>query len=305
MTTSVFDHVLILTGPTGSGKSSLSLELAPQLNAEIVSMDSMALYRGMDILSAKPDEKAQAQVPHHLIDILNPWESASVAWWLEQAERVCQDIIQRAKQPLIVGGTPLYLKALLYGLFEGPPADEALREQLTQRATQEGGESLHAELAKVDSISANRLHPNDIRRIVRALEVYHLTGKPISEWQQQWSEPPTTDTFDRPRCLCLDWDRAELYERINVRVLQMIEEGLIQEVEALRNLSQAISREASQAVGYQDCCDYLDGQISKAEMISKIQQRSRRYAKRQLTWFRHTSECQFVSRELTFTLWKR
>lgn len=181
-----FPDAWVLTGPTGSGKSAIAVQLAEHLGAEIVSMDSMALYRGVDISTAKPTAEARARVLHHLIDVLEPWESASVAWWLEQAVACCRDIVSRGRTPLFVGGTPLYLKALLYGLFEGPPADHALRQRLLVEAETLGPEVLHARLRFVDPHSASRLHPNDVRRVVRALEVWELTRRPLSEWQGQW-----------------------------------------------------------------------------------------------------------------------
>ncbi len=189
-----YPQALILTGPTGSGKSRLALDLAERLGAEIVSMDSMALYRRMDIGTAKPTSAERRRVPHHLLDVLDPWESASVAWWLQHALACCQDIVRRGKRPLFVGGTPLYLKALLHGLFDGPPADEAIRRRLSEEAAIHGSESLHARLAAVDPVSAARLHTNDLRRLIRALEVWELTGRPISAWQTQWNSRniPTT-----------------------------------------------------------------------------------------------------------------
>src|SRR5262245_10382213 len=182
-----FRNSSILTGPTCSGKTALALDLAEQLGAEIVSVDSMAVYRGMDIGTAKPTADERRRVPHHLLDVLDPWESATVAWWLQQAAALCADIERRGRRVLFVGGTPLYVKALLCGLFDGPPADAALRQRLTCRAETEGRQSLHSCLAAVDPVTAARLHSNDLRRIIRALEVWELTGQPISAWQTQWS----------------------------------------------------------------------------------------------------------------------
>jgi tRNA dimethylallyltransferase len=295
---------LILTGPTGSGKSRLALELAERLGAEIVSMDSMAVYRGMDIGTAKPSVEDRRRVPHHLLDVLDPWESASVAWWLAEAARCCREISARGRRPLIVGGTPLYLKALLYGLFEGPPADEALRGRLTREAEVAGPQALHQRLASVDPVSAARLHPNDVRRVVRALEVWELTGRPISAWQTQWrADRPASDPGAPPRVLYLDLPRPVLYRRIDERVRRMIDEGWVEEVRGLRRLGRPLGREAAQALGYKEMFDYLDGKTALEETVTQIQQRSRQFAKRQLTWFRNLGECRPVTEDLTFRCW--
>lgn len=308
-------QTLILTGPTGSGKSALAIDLAERLGAEIVSMDSMALYRRMDIGTAKPTAEHRHRVPHHLLDVLEPWESASVAWWLDRTHKCCRDIVARGKRPLIVGGTPLYLKALLHGLFEGPPADAAIRHRLSAEAAVAGTASLHARLAVVDPVSAARLHRNDERRIIRALEVWELTGRPISAWQTQWrkgsgdrgqgSEMLTPDPcpLTPDRCLCLHLPRAELYARIDARVERMFAEGWAEEAAALRRLQHPLSREARQALGYKEMFDFLDGLVDRTEAIARIQLRSRRFAKRQLSWFRQLTECHPISSELTFTAW--
>jgi tRNA dimethylallyltransferase len=290
----------ILTGPTGSGKSRLALQLAERLGAEVVSMDSMALYRGLDIGTAKPSAADRRRVPHHLIDVLDPWESASVAWWLREARRCADDIRARGRRVLVVGGTPLYLKALLHGLFDGPPADAALRRRLTDQAGREGPAALHARLAAVDPAAA-RLHPNDVRRVVRALEVWELTGRPMSAWQTQWASAAPRRTG--PPVLCLDRPREELYARIDARVVAMFAEGLLDEARALRRLPRPLSREAAKALGYQEVFDHLDGRAGLDETVAQIQRRSRRFAKRQLTWFRSLPECVPASEELTFAAW--
>jgi tRNA dimethylallyltransferase len=302
MSPETFQNALILTGPTGSGKSRLALTLAERLGAEIISMDSMALYRHMDVGTAKPGAEERSRIPHHLLDVLHPWESASVAWWLEQAAACCRDIEHRGKRVLFVGGTPLYLKALLYGLFDGPPADEEVRRRLTEQAEREGPQALHDRLARLDPASAARLHPNDVRRVIRALEVHELTGRPLSAWQTQWTPTPA-NTAGENRCLCLDLPRDVLYQRIDRRVERMIAAGLVEEVRALRRLGRPLSREASQALGYKEMFAYLDGKATLPETSARIQTRTRNFAKRQLTWFRRLRECRLVPEELTFVAW--
>jgi len=300
MSAQPFNTALILTGPTGSGKTALGVALAERLGAEIVAMDSMTLYRGMDIGTAKPTAEEQRGIRHHLIDVLEPWESASVAWWLERATACCREIAAHGKRPLFVGGTGLYLKALLHGLFAGPPADPELRERLSRTAEELGPQALHDRLAQVDRQAAGRLHPNDRRRVIRALEVWALTGRSISSWQQEWTQAAHVPA---DRCLYLDLPREELHGRIDARVQQMIACGLVEEVRALRGLSRPLSREAAQALGYKEMFAHLDGQATLAETIVRIQTRSRNFAKRQLTWFRHIPECRPASAELTRTLW--
>jgi tRNA dimethylallyltransferase len=294
-------QTLILSGPTGSGKSQLALDLAERLDAEIVSMDSMALYCRMDIGTAKPTMEERQRVPHHLIDVLEPWESASVAWWLERAAACCRDISARGKRPLFVGGTPLYLKALLHGLFEGQHADETIRRRLSEEAAAIGEQALHTRLAAVDPVSAARLHSHDVRRVIRALEVWELTGRPISDWQRQWSGSRRPEI--EGRCFYLDLPRSQLYARIDGRVERMIAAGLVDEVRALRRLERPLSREAGQALGYKEMFAYLDGKADLTETIRHIQQRSRRFAKRQMTWFRHLPPCRPIRAELTFAAW--
>jgi tRNA dimethylallyltransferase len=308
-----FGHALVLTGPTASGKTRLGVEIAERLGAEIVSMDSMALYRDMDVGTAKPGPEEQRRVRHHLIDVLDPSESASVAWWLERAADCCRDIERRGRRVLFVGGTPLYLKALICGLFHGPPADPGLRQQLAAEAERLGPQALHARLARVDSVTASRLHPNDLRRVIRALEVWQLTGRPISDWQTQWRDtrgqfPPRIGTDHRPSTahgqlppvLWLDLPRHQLYARIDTRVCAMIAAGLVEEVEALRRRPLPLSPEAAQALGYKEVIDYLEGRTTHEETVRRIQQRSRHFAKRQITWFRHLPHCQPVTEPLTF-----
>jgi tRNA dimethylallyltransferase len=297
-----FEDALVLTGPTGSGKTELGIALAEKLGAEIISMDSMALYRGMDIGTAKPTPEQRRRVAHHLVDVLDPWEAASVAWWREHAAACYQDIRGRGRRALFVGGTPLYLKVLLHGLFEGPPADEGLRRQLTEQCERLGPFALHERLAGVDPATAARLHPHDVRRVIRALEVWQLTGLPISAWQTQWDTPAAADV-GIPRILWLDLPRADLYARINSRVERMFAEGLVEEARRLLSHPAGVSRQAAQALGYKEVFAHLDGKATLAETIARIQTRSRNFAKRQITWFRHLPACRPASPELTWVLW--
>jgi tRNA dimethylallyltransferase len=288
---SAFASALILTGPTACGKTALALDLAERIGGEIVALDSMTVYRGMDIGTAKPSAAERARVPHHLIDVLDPWESLTVAWWLAQAEAACADISARGKRPIFVGGTPFYLKALLHGLFDGPPADEELRRALEAEAARDGNAALHARLAAVDPKTAARLHPNDVRRVVRALEVHSLTGKPISDWQQTWD----TESFAGPGAQptapipapVLELPREVLYDRINRRVDAMLAAGWLDEVRRLRELPQPLSREARQALGYRELLDWLDSGGDWNATVELIRTHTRQFAKRQLTWFRH------------------
>jgi tRNA dimethylallyltransferase len=281
-----------LTGSTASGKSALGVQLARELNGEILSLDSMAIYRHMDIGTAKPTPAEQGGIPHHLIDILDPHEEFSVAQYLARAQKTVDDIRARGKTPIFVGGTPLYLKTLLRGFFEGPPADWTLRGELEEEARAKSWDTLYTRLGEVDPAAAARIEPNDQRRIVRALEVYELTGTPLSDLQREFErETPAAEL----RAFILDWPRPIMHERINLRVEQMISAGLIAETEKLLKLPQGLGRTALQAVGYAEIREYLSGQKSLKEAILRIQARTRQFAKRQMTWFRSLGELRWVT----------
>jgi tRNA dimethylallyltransferase len=245
-----------LTGPTASGKSAVGHELALRLGAEIVAMDSMSLYRGMDIGTAKRDAAARLEVPYHLLDVLSPSEEYSLAQYVAAATQAAEEIRRRGREVLFVGGTPLYLKALLRGIFEGPPADWELREQLQRAAAEHPPGYLHARLVTVDPAAAQRLKPGDTRRLIRALEVFEKTGMPISELQRQFEQPVPQD---KCRVFVLAWPREVLHARINQRVDSMFAAGLVDEVRGLLATG-PLSRTATQAVGYREVIEHLHAQ---------------------------------------------
>jgi len=241
-----------LTGATAVGKTAVGLALANALGAEIVSLDSMALYRGMDIGTAKPTAEEQARTRHHLIDIVEPEDDFSVAQYLAAAEAAIGDIRGRGREALFVGGTPLYLKALLRGLFEGPPANWELRREIEAEAAVVGGEVLHDRLEQVDPVAASLIHPHDTRRLIRALEVYRATGRPISHQQMEFDEGRPADQC---RVFVLRRSREEQHARIEARVEEMIERGFVEEVRQLTSGGRSLGRTAGQAVGYHEVSD--------------------------------------------------
>ncbi len=287
---SAFSDALVLTGPTASGKSGAALELAGRLGCAIVAMDSMTLYRGMDIGTAKPTTEERARVPHYLLDILDLWESGSAAGWLREAAVACGEIRAGGLRPLFVGGTPFFLKALLHGLFDSPAIDPAIRARLEAEAAPP--EELHARLASVDPAAAERLHANDVRRVIRALEVFEGTGTPISEWQGSWKETALAIPV-----AALDWPREALNERIDARIDAMLAAGWLDEVRRLRESPKPLSREASQALGYRELFAFLDGAAEWDATVANIKLHTRQFAKRQRTWFRGLKECVPVSSE--------
>jgi tRNA dimethylallyltransferase len=280
-----------VTGPTAAGKSELALELARRLNLEIVSLDSMAVYRGLDIGTAKPSLEARREVPHHLIDLIEPDAEFSLAQYLSAATSVAQGIFSRGREPLFVGGTPLYLKSLLRGIFQGPAADWEFRHRLLAEAQEHGTDWLHQRVAQVDPLAARRLHGNDTRRLVRALEVFEKTGRPISDWQRQFDQARPAHEC---RVFVLDWPREALYRRIDSRVEAMFAAGLVDEVRHLLSAGKRFGRTARQALGYREVLDYLDGRRTLADTVELVKTGTRQFARRQLTWFRSLSECRWI-----------
>lgn len=285
---SAIDDASFLTGPTASGKTQVGVALAQMIGAEIISLDSMTVYRGMDIGTAKPTQAERDDVPHHLIDLVEPSADFSVAEYLAAAHTCAAEIRARGREVLFVGGTPLYLKALLRGLTSGPEADPELRQRLQAELDDSGPASLHTRLTAIDPDAAAKIHPHDARRIIRALEVYEVTGQPISASQEHFHAVRQATT---KRVFVLDWPRATLHERINARVDAMYAAGLIDEVRRLRKTTEGLGRTAAQAVGYREVQEYLDGRCDFSTAIERTKARTRQFARRQLIWFRALPEC--------------
>jgi tRNA dimethylallyltransferase len=283
-----------LTGPTASGKSRVGIELATRLDAEIISLDSMAIYRGMDVGTAKPSPADRQRLPHHLLDFVDPNIEFSVSEYVRAAHAVNHEIRARGKEVLFVGGTPLYLKAMLRGLYPGPPADWEFRRQIEQEVEQFGLDSLHQRLELVDPLSAARLHRHDKRRIIRALEVYRLTGQPISHQQTQFDEGAPAE---KCKVFVISRTRPDLHSRIDIRVEGMFKNGLVEEVRQLLTTYGQLSRTAMQAVGYREVIEHLRGEQNLAETIELVKSRTRQFARRQDTWFRSLSECRRISQD--------
>ncbi len=280
---SPFSRSYFITGATASGKSALGVEIAHKLDAEILSLDSMAIYRKMDIGTAKTTVEEREGVPHYMIDVVDPSEEYSVVEFMRQAAEVVRDIEARGKRALFVGGTPMYLKTMLFGVFDAPEADPEYRKKLAGLEEREGAGALWERLRMVDAKAAEKLHPNDTRRVIRALEVFKQTGKPISELQTQFDAPPL---FDPRRVFVLTWERETLYERINRRVDIMMEQGFLEETRALFEGEPKPGKTASKAVGYRELWAAINGECALEDAVEKIKQYTRNFAKRQETWFR-------------------
>lgn len=279
--------IVILIGPTASGKTALALEWAEDLGGEIVSADSVQVYRHMDVGTAKPSREARERVPHHLLDVVDPDETFNAAIFQQLADRAIADIYGRGRTALLVGGTGLYIRALHHGLFEGPDGDTSMRAALRQEVEERGVEALHSDLQQIDPEAARRIHPRDVVRIVRALEVYYRTGLPISAHQ-------TRHGFAEERYhaiyLGINIGVPELCARIHDRVDWMMANGLLEEVEELMRLGYGPDLPSMKSIGYRHMGSHLRGELSIDEAVAQMKRDTRRYAKRQMTWFRRLPE---------------
>ena len=284
-------RVIAVIGPTASGKTAVGMQLAQRIGGEIISVDSMQVYRWMDIGTAKPSPEMRAAVPHHLIDILNPDEAYNAGKFTEDADNIIHQLVKREKPAILLGGTNLYLKALIHGIIPIPVVSISIKT-IVQGIYDSGGvEACYEELNQVDPRSAEKLHPNDVSRIMRALGVVMETGTSIQEYQDQ-------HRFEEDRyqvlTIGLQWPRDTLYKRINHRVISMVDEGLIEEVESLLERGYHPELPSMKSIGYRQTCQFLNGEIDKGEMIAEIQQKSRHYAKKQLTWHRNEPEIEWL-----------
>jgi len=277
------NRAIFILGPTAVGKTATAIALARMVDGEIISIDSRQVYRGLDIGTAKPNLRQQAAVPHHLVDILDIDREISAGAYREMALQTVTDILARNKIPIFVGGSGLYVNALLKGIFEESPTDPEVRRQIRQELQEKGIAALYNQLVDVDPVTALKIHMNDVNRVTRALEIYRMTGRPPSQhFQEQDHQPPFAY-----RIFILNAAREELYRRINERVDQMLADGLVAEVEQLIAAGHRSELEALRTLGYQEVVLFLDGKCSLEEMRENIKQNTRHYAKRQLTWFRN------------------
>ena len=281
-----------LVGSTASGKTEVALSLAETIGAEIISLDSMAVYRGLDIGTAKPSPQDQQRIPHHLLDLVEPTVEFNVTEYVKLAREKAINIRSRGREVLFAGGTPLYLKSLLRGLLTGPAADWEFRDQVERELQQVGLDALHARLQQVDPLTAAKLHRHDKRRIIRALEYYKLTGHPISHQQTQFEEGMAAEQC---RVFVLAWPRPQLHERINSRVERMFADGLISETQKLLERHGSLSRTAMQAVGYREVIEHLESTRDLPDTVARCKARTRQFARRQETWFRSLSECRWIN----------
>lgn len=285
--------LVVTAGPTASGKTRLAIELAKLLNGEIVSADSMQIYKYMNIGSAKPTAEEQKEVKHHLIDFLEPDAVFSVADYTEMAHDVIGKLISEGKMPVMCGGTGLYINSVVNDItFGETDTNDDIRAELAKTAREKGNDALIEMLAEFDPVSAARLHPNNVRRVIRAIEFYKVTGQTISSHQEMTKQ---TEGRYNPVMFCIAWDRQKLYERINKRVDKMLEDGLLEEVKRLMEAGYTKALNSMKAIGYKELIDYYNGETTLEEAVELIKQSSRRYAKRQLTWFRRDKRIHWLN----------
>lgn len=290
------EKILVVTGPTATGKTALSVELAKKLGGEIVSADSMQIYRGMDIGTAKVTKAEMQNIPHHMIDIADPSEDYSVSRYVEEADAAVRGILSRGRLPIVAGGTNLYIDSLIAGLdFAEKAEDAALRESLNKQYDDIGGEAMLEHLRGFDPERAAKLHPADKRRIVRAVEIYILTGETITRHDEETKKRPKR--YDAVKIALTFADRAVLYDRINARVDKMVSDGLFDEVKGLLDSGLSPESTSMQAIGYKEPAAYFRGEMSKDAAIELIKLSSRRYAKRQLTWLRRDTTVLWYERQ--------
>ena len=283
--------VIVICGPTASGKTALSIELAKKINGEIISCDSMQIYKYMDIGTAKPTLEEQKEVKHHLIDFVEPNQRYSVAEYKKDAEKSIEEILSKGKTPIIVGGTGLYVDSLIYGIeYPEIELDEEYRKQLEKEIEEKGLESLYNKAKEIDSEAMEKISPNDKKRIMRVVEIYKATGKTKTE---QEIESRTHEVKYDYKVFAIKMDREKLYERINKRVDLMVKKGLIEEVQNILKKYDKFPT-AMQGLGYKEVVEYLDGKTTKEEMIDKIKMQTRRYAKRQITWFKKNKQTVWI-----------
>ncbi|WP_035273278.1 tRNA (adenosine(37)-N6)-dimethylallyltransferase MiaA [Desulfogranum japonicum] len=290
--------VLVLVGPTAIGKTDLSLHIAERYGCEIISMDSMQVYRYMDIGTAKVSKGEQERVPHHLIDIRNPDQQYDAAQFVDDCIRVIEKLEAGGKIPLITGGTGMYLASLTQGLFSSVAVPEAVRQAVQQKLQEQGREALYTELQTIDRDTANRIHINDTQRLLRAWEIYEATGIPWSEHKKrQQKEQGRATTFAKLKIIGLTCERSVLYERIALRSSIMLEQGMIDEVETLLAMGYDDQLPSMQAIGYRHILGYINGQTSLSQTQEELIRDTRRYAKRQMTWFKKTAGLKWFDRE--------
>lgn len=287
-------RVIVLTGCTASGKGAIARALAPQLDAEILSVDSMKIYRGMDIGTAKPPPAERAAIRHHLIDVADPWQSFSAARFVELADEAIEAAHARGRPVLAVGGTVLYFKCFYEGMFDGPGADNAVRTEIRARAAEIGLDALHEELARIDPEAAARIHRNDLRRIERALEVHQLTGEPISRLQQQWAPGSIRRPEWRWTLIGLRREREAASRRINERVRRMVAAGLVDEARRIFDDPRGVGPQASQAVGYRELFEHFRGERTLEAAFERIKINSRHLAKSQRTWLKRQAALRWI-----------